>query len=243
MRTEEFISALLYKTQNGFPEIKANLPLGVKDDGGILCAHEKASDRVYGVNHTCITGVGATAYIKRLISLLSVLYKKGEAQFLILSPKTEYAELLRLEKADITVPYIRCMQDIHTAKDVYAELLKIGETMEKSPKLFLILDGLETLDSKETGDLSVYRAFLELSVRKNGEVITGADLIKSIFSGFPGAFVGVGNCLLTTDGKAQADATFVNPDSSMSLPVSVSIPVEPSVAETVLFVNAFQAQN
>lgn len=235
MRTEEFISALLYKTNNGFPEIREKLPLGVKEDGSILFSRERAEDKPYGVNHTCVTGIGATAYIKRLIVVLSALYKQGEAQFLILSPKTDYAELLRLQNADITLPYIRSMQDIENAKQAYIELLKADE---KSAKLFLVLDGLETLDTAQTGDLSVYRDFLDLSVRKSAEVITGADLIKSIFSGFPGAFVGVGNCLLTTDGKSQADATFVAPDSSMALPVSITIPTEPSIAETVLFLNA-----
>ena len=243
MRTEELISALVYKMKNGAVEIREQLPLGVKEDGGVLFSHEKASDKVYGVNHTCITGTGATAYIKRLIALLSALYKKGEAQFLILSPKTEYAELLRLENADITLPYIRSMQDISVVKQVYIELLQANERQKKAPKLFLILDGLETLDNAETGDLNIYRSFLELSIKKSVEVITGANLIKSIFSGFPGAFVGVGNCLLTTDGKSQADATFVAPDSSMSLPVAITIPIEPSVAETVLFLNAFRTQD
>ena len=243
MRSEEFIGVLLRKIENGTADLTAQIPLGMKEDGGILCAREKSGTRAYGVNHTCVTGMGATSYIGRLIAVLSALYKQCEAQFLILSPKSEYAELLRLIKADITAPYIRCMQDVQTAKETYKQLLHAQEKMEKAPKLFLILDGLENLDSSETGDLSIYREFFELSVRKKVEIITGANLIKSIFSGFPGAFVGVGNCLITTDGKAQADATFVAPDSSMSLPVSVAIVSEPSLSETVLFVNAFQNRN
>lgn len=243
MRSEEFISTLLHKIQNGFPTLKNELPLGVKEDGSILRAHERADERPYGVNHTCVTGNGATAYIQCLITVLSTLYKKGEAQFLILSPKTDYAQLLSLQNADITLPYIRSIEDIKTAKEVYARLLEVSKTNQNAPKLFLVLDGLEDLDGGASGDLSLYREFLELSVKTNAEVITGANLIRSIFSGFPGAFVGVGNCLLTTDKKAQADATFVCPDSSMALPVPVAIPSEPSVSETVLFVNAFRTHN
>lgn len=241
MRTEEFISATIRRIQSGDTLAKEKLPLGVKADGELLFSHERADKKVCAIHHTAITGNGATEYIKRLICVLSTLYKKGEAQFLILSPKSEYGELLRLQNADITAPFISSLEQLNQAKETYKTLLSFAERNPKAPKLFLVLDGLETLTENETGDLASYREFLELSARKKAEVITGANLIKSIFSGFPGAFVGVGNCLVTTGFGAQADATFVAPDSSMSLPTAITVPDTPSVPETVLFLNAFKA--
>ena len=62
------------------------------------------------------------------------------------------------------------------------------------------MDGLEELEGSNTrGDLEEYREILEFLAREtNVETIVGADLMKSIFSGDPGVFVGVGNCLVTT---------------------------------------------
>ena len=53
------------------------------------------------------------------------------------------------------------------------------------------------------------------------DIITGVDLMQSIFSGYPGAFVGVGNALVTTREQGKADVTLVADDASLSLPVAI----------------------
>lgn len=70
------------------------------------------------------------------------------------------------------------------------------------------------------------------------EIVTGVDLLKSIFSGYPGAFVGIGNCLVTPKGEGKADVTYVNTDSSLTLPAEISFPDSPSLAETIDFFNS-----
>ena len=72
---------------------------------------------------------------------------------------------------------------------------------------------------------------------ENMEIISGLDLIKSIYSGCPGAFVGIGNCLITTRKDGKADVTYVGEDTHLSLPVLGEFPAEPSIGETVHFLN------
>ena len=74
--------------------------------------------------------------------------------------------------------------------------------------------------------------------RKNVEIISGVSLMKSIFSGYPGAFVGVGNALVTTDGVGKADVTYVGDDFALSLPTAITLPDAPTVSETVLLLNS-----
>ena len=69
-------------------------------------------------------------------------------------------------------------------------------------------------------------------------MICGTDLMRSIFSGFPGAFVGVGNCLVSLREEGKADVTYVNDDASMSLPIPIHYPSAPLVMETIIYLNA-----
>ena len=118
------------------------------------------------------------------------------------------------------------------------------ETGAGYPKLFLVLDGLESLpECNVEEDLAEYRDIYKLLMRKDGvEIITGVDLKKSIFAGFPGAFLGVGNCLITIDESGKADLTYVSDDSSLSLPISIDCPSEPSLAESVSFFNSLVSE-
>ena len=77
-----------------------------------------------------------------------------------------------------------------------------------------------------------------LAREKNVAIISGAELIKSIFSGNPGVFVGVGNCLITTREEGRADVTYVGEDSSLSMPVALQYPDSPSVLESIIYLNA-----
>ena len=242
MRTEAFIEAVC-KNEKGerFEELRKGLPIGKDENGEILLAQKR--EKPLTVRNTCVTGAGRTDFIRRLVVILSCLYDKEQASFFVLSPYVEYGELLRLNSVDVTVPYIRNKEDINGAIETLKELVRIRSMGAGHPRLFLIMDGLEELpDSKKSGELEEYRAIMELLTRKKDiEIITGVDLGKSIFAGFPGAFLGIGNCLITTREKGEADVTYVGEDSSLTLPVPMTYPCEPSVLESITFLNKVPA--
>ena len=240
MRSEEFIAFLsgIYYDEEGFQNLRAGIPLG-RDDGANLVLSQK-SERQRTVRHTCVTGARRTAFIKRLIITLSCLYGTTEANFLIVSSKMEYGELLRLECLDATVPFVRVKSDLENCVKCVKELMDLHNRERGCPRLFLVLDGLEDLpDCNTNADFEEYRAIFDLVARQPFvEVITGADLMKSIFSGYPGAFVGVGNCLVTTREDGKADVTYVQDDCSLSLPTGMQYPNAPDIGETVTMLNA-----
>ncbi len=240
MRTEEFIQEVSRETEENerFEELRKGLPIGRGETGNILLAQKQ--EKPLTVRNTCVTGTGRTNYIRRLIMTLSCLYEKNEACFFVLSPKLEYGELLRLHSADVTAPYIRDKKELGEGIETLKELVLMRETGVGYPKLFLVLDGLEELpDCNKEEDLIEYRDIYKLLMRKEGiEIITGVDLAKSIFAGYPGAFLGVGNCLITVGEDGRADVTYVSEDSSLSLPLSMECPSEPSVMESIAFLNS-----
>ena len=240
MRSDEFISkrSSLAAADEEFEKMRLDLPLGVDSSGNIVYSHKYSTP--YSTRFTCVTGGGKTAFIKRALITASCLYERSEVCFLVLSPNTEYGELLRLKSMDVTVPYIRSKSDLERAKACVKELtLEYARTVG-CPKLFLVLDGLEELsNANENGDLEEYRIFLEeLTREKNVAIVSGVELMKSIFSGNPGVFVGVGNCLITTREEGRADVTYVGDDSSLSMPVALQYPDSPSVLETIIQQNA-----
>jgi hypothetical protein len=180
-----------------------------------------------------------------LVLSLSALHERGKANFVVVSPKRDYADLLRLNRANIVVPLINGLDGVWKALDFAREQAVLRDkTGENYGKLFIVLDGLEELDGcNKNGDLEEYRNIIDIIVRQpNIEVITGADLIKTIFSGYPGAFVGIGNCLVTAQMGGKADYTFVNDDSSLSMPAPLYYPDAPSCMETVIWANAVQGK-
>lgn len=240
MRAEEFITILSKKTQHGqtLESLRAGIPLGIDAAGEAVLA--QIHEHSFTPNHTCVTGARRTLFIKRLLITLSCLYEKSEANFLVISPRAEYGELLRLKNIDVTVPFIRTREDVEKAKACVKELLLEYKRGAGYPKLFLVLDGLEELPEANTGgDLEEYHDFFELLAReRNVEIISGAELMKSIFSGNPGVFVGVGNCLVTTREEGRADVTYVGDDSSLSMPTAMQYPDSPAVLETIIYLNA-----
>ncbi len=240
MRSEEFIALLTEKCADGqeIKSLREGLPLGLDAAGEPVLS--QLSTHSFTANHTCVTGARRTAFIKRLLITLSRLYKSSEANFLVLSPRTDYGELLRLKGMDVTLPYIRNQSDLEKAKACVKDLMAEYARGAGYPKLFLIIDGLEELpDLKGNGDLDEYRDFLSLLAREqNVAIISGVELIKSIFSGNPGVFVGVGNCLVTTREEGRADVTYVGEDSSLSMPTAMQYPDSPSITETVIALNA-----
>lgn len=240
MRAEEFITFLAEKatSEEERSALKAGLPLGLDAAGEAVLS--QILEHSFTPNHTCVTGASRTTFIKRLLITLSYLYEKSEANFLIVSPRTEYGELLRLKRMDVTVPYVRTKADLEKAKACVKELTAEYTRGAGYPKLFLVLDSLEELQGANgNGDLDEYREFFDMLAReKNVAIISGAELIKSIFSGNPGVFVGVGNCLVTTREEGRADVTYVGEDSSLSMPVALQYPDSPSVSETIIYLNA-----
>ena len=243
MRSEEFISSVsgMSKDDDRFEELKKGLPLGQDSAGNIVLAQKREKPLTF--RNTCITGNGRSGFIRRFLITVSCLYEKSEACFFVLSPHTEYGDLLRLKSMDITAPYIRLKSDLDMAVETLKELFRQRESGEGYPRLFLVLDGLEELpDCNRNGDLEEYREIFDLlSRREDIDVICGAELMKSIFSGYPGAFVGVGTCLVTIREECKADVTYVGDDASLSLPTPMIYPSEPSVTETVIFLNSLPA--
>lgn len=240
MRSEEFISTISALSQGDekFEEIRYGLPLGLDAASNLALAQK--TRRPLTVRNTCVTGINTSNFIRRMLISVSCLFERDEACFFILSPKTEYGELLRLKSIDATVPYVRLKSDLDIAVDTLKELLLMRENGMGYPHLFIVLDGLENLpDCNKSGDLEEYRAIFDLIRRREDvDVICGVDLTHSIFGGYPGAFVGIGNCLVSLREDGKADVTYVKEDASLSLPVPITYPSAPSVLETVIFLNS-----
>ena len=240
MRAEEFISAVsgMSREDDRFEELKNGLPLGLDSTENVVIAQKRK--RPYTLRNTCVTGVGTSNFIRRFLISVSCLYDRGEACFFVISPKTEYGELLRMKSMDVTVPYIRTKNDLDLAVTTIKELLAQREDGKGYPHLFIVLDGLEELgESDRNSDLEEYRNIFDLFTRREDvDVICGTELMRSIFSGYPGAFVGVGNCLVSLREDGKADVTYVNDDATLSLPIPVHYPNEPSVMETIIYLNA-----
>lgn len=239
MNTHEFFNAVYHQTEENerLEEYKKGLPIGKDEGGNILLAQKR--EKALMIRNTCVTGAEKTEFIRRLVITLSCLYERDQACFFVLSPRVEYGELLRLNSVDITVPYLRSKEDLEKSVETLKELLCIRQTGGGHPHFFLILDGLEELaDTHENGELEEYRKIYELLLRKADiDVVTGVDLAKSIFAGYPSTFVGVGNCLVTTHESGKADVTYVEDDSTLSLPVLVEYPDEPTVMDSIVLLN------
>lgn len=244
MRTEEFISSVSRSSKENeeFEKLRKGVPLGEDVSGKIVLAQRQ--EKTLTVRNTCVTGAGRTNFIRRLLITVSCLYDKNEACFFILSPRAEYGELLRLHSADVTAPYIRERSDLDQAVETLKELVRMRESGNGYPRLFLVLDGLDELpECNKNGDFEEYRAIFELLTRKPDiDIICGLDLMKSIFTGYPGAFLGVGNCLVTTREEGKADVTYVGDDGSLTMPAPIRFPSEPSVMESVIYLNSLPTE-
>ena len=185
MRTEEFISFLLEKNKDseGLKRLQQSVPLGFDAVDNVVYSQKRESP--FTVSHTCVTGARKTVFLKRLLLTLVSLYDKTEANFLIASPNDEYGEFLRLQGADVTVPYVKDRTDLLKIKDCVREIIQLQSRGQGCPKLILLLDGLDEIDGcNKNGDLEEYREFFELLARRTQvEIISGANLMKSIFSG------------------------------------------------------------
>ncbi len=244
MNTHEYISAICFdiKENEKLESYKKGLPIGKDERGEIALAQKR--EKMLTVRNTCVTGAKRTEFIRRMALTWPSLYDREQAFVFVVSPKQEYGELLRFHSIDATVPYVRNKEDLQKATDTLKELLQIRSANSRNARLFLILDGLEEIaDLDGNGDLEEYRKIYELVMRKPDiDIITGVDLAKSIFAGYPGTFVGIGNCLVTTRESGKADVTYVGEDSTLSLPAPITYPNEPSVKESIVLLNTYPTQ-
>ncbi len=240
MEIQEYIQSLIQlsnlATGNGLEFCKA-IPLGLGEDDAPIFAHTEVCPARY--HHICVTGEKRGEYIRRFILSICKLYGQDKVSFLILSPDKAYGELLYLKDADITIPLINRYADCASALDTLREFVRmLAVEQENSPKFFLILDGLEDIMGEgEKQTFECFKPFFDVVGASGIEIITGIDLEKSIFNSYPGAFVGHGNALVSTDVLGKADVTYVGIDSCLSLPLSISYPDTPSVSDCVFSLN------
>lgn len=235
MKAEELLAVLsdtAKKNEFRFENIRERLPLGVYSDGSIATAHREEKPDRY---HFClVSGEYRTDFILRLVLTLVCIYDKSEAEFLILSPKREYADLLKLVDKDVVIPYLRSKEDFSDALNTVKELAFMRSVCTGYPKLFVIADGLEEVDGLSFDDVTdPYLACLDAVGKSGSEVIAGVSMTDSLFSGFPGAIIGIGNCLVSTKAGGKADVTQVGADSSLGVPREAEYPTDPTVFETV----------
>lgn len=246
METEKFLAELASIAQNNeyrFADLRSRLPLGMDADGKIILSGTRSekdgeTGKINAFQHTCVVGTARTEFIRRLILTLASVYDRGQSAFLIISPKREYAELLKLNRADVVAPVVSSIEDVWTAVGFARAQgrLRRGKGEKVFGWLFFVLDGLETLSN---GGMDVYLPFLKISSECGADVITGVDFKSSVFANSPDQFVGAGNCLITAMTEGVAGVTYVKEDGGLTLPASFSYPSEPKVAEAVVFVEKF----
>ena len=139
MQVQDLIALLsetAAKNEYRFENLRARIPLGVFENGEIATAHrEEKPDRYH---FALCSGEERREFVLSLVLSLACLYDEREASFLILSPHTDYAALLRLDGADISVPYIRNANDLKEALklDENSEVLLVSSEGDTDPDRF-----------------------------------------------------------------------------------------------------------
>ncbi len=242
MKTEEFLTRVKGESRvdpERFETLRSCLPLGEYADGEYVLSHRENDVQRY--HHTCVTGAMRAEFISRLLLTLTGLYQKSEAVFMIVSPNLYYGQFMKLATADVTVPFLTSARDIPPILETVRALAKQREGKHTRAKTFLILDGLELVDAEDKrSSLDCYRPFFEAVGTSGIEIITGVDLAKTIFAGYPSTFVGLGNCLVAPSVGGEMDITYVGIDGTMTLPKKCSYPSMPTVAECIEQRNAEQ---
>ena len=239
MKTEEFLTRIRGENRidpGRVNQLRACLPLGEYSDGEYVLSHREYDIARY--HHTCVTGAMRAEFISRLLLTLTGLYTKSEAIFIIVSPNMQYGQLMKLAGADVTVPFVNNDRDVAQVLESVRALaaMRKAKSADKptSAKTFLVLDGLELLEPEDKrSGLDCYRAFFEAVGTSGIEVITGVDLAKTIFAGYPAAFVGIGNCLVTPSVGGEMDVTYVDIDGMMTLPKKCNYPSLPTLTECI----------
>ncbi len=240
MKTEDFLARIKGEGRvdpERVKQLRACLPLGEYSDGEYVLSHREYDIERY--HHTCVTGAMRAEFISRLILTLTGLYTKSEAIFLIVSPNLHYGQFMKLENADVTVPFVTSLRDVPPVLEAVRTLAQMRKDKHSEAKTFLVLDGLEMLEEEDKrSGLDCYRAFFEAVGTSGIEIITGVDIAKTIFVGYPAAFVGIGNCLVAPSVGGEMDVTYVEIDGTMTLPKKCSYPSLPTLSECIELRNA-----
>ncbi len=241
MTAEEFfkhLASVAHDSPERFDELVGRLPLGLDSEKRFVFARNVADVDLpakSGSRHTCVVGKGRSSFIRRLILTLVGVHDEGRIAFIVVSPKREYAELLKLKRADVFVPVLKSVDDLWDILRVCREQadLRVGGGERIYGKLVIVVDGLEELTG---GALDGYLPFFAMT-ESGAELITGVDLVGSVFSVNPQSFVGNGGCLITVTNRGFADVSRVNLSGGLELPTPFEYPSEPSLVETISLVN------
>ena len=245
MTAEDFFKQLASVAEDSperFDEIIERLPLGLDAEKRFVFARNVSEvDTPVGAlsRHTCVVGTGRSAFIRRLILTLVGVYEEGKIAFVIVSPKREYAELLKLKRTNVFMPVLKSVDDLWNVIRVCKEQadLRVGGAERIYGKLVIVADGLEELTN---GALDCYLPFFAMTA-SGAELITGVDLVGSIFSASPQSFVGNGGCLITVTNRGVADVSRVDLSTELELPTPFEYPSEPSLSETISLINEVDA--
>ena len=218
MRKEEWISRLKSIENSGAS--LGQVPLGWDGAGEVVFSHRKNRRDRYC--HTCATGALRTPFLMDTVLSLAAAYGFAGARFLVLSPKREYANLLTAKGADIIVPYLQTESQFEKLKTLaYAE----ADARKKNPnlpRLFVVVDGWEKLPFLPRDNAFTYLREVIAYLSGGAEIFTAIDFKDSIFEGFEGAFIGVGNSLVSVDENGKADVVHVGEDCGLDVPVSIA---------------------
>lgn len=242
MKTEEFIDRIKGERRvdvNRTDELRSAIPLGEYSDGAYVLSHRDGADERY--RHTCVTGAMRAEFISRLLLTLTGLYSNTESVFIVVSPNVYYGQFMKLKSVDVTIPFITSERDIPPVLEAVKAIAEMRKAKPSKTKTFLVLDGIETvLPEEERFKLDCYRPFFDAATGSGIEIITGVDLSKSVFAGYPSVFVGIGNCLVAPAVGGEMDVTYVEMDGSMSLPKKGEYPSLPTITECIERRNAEQ---
>ncbi len=242
MKTEEFIERIKGESRvfvEKTDELRASIPLGEYSDGAYALSHRDGADERY--RHTCVTGAMRAEFISRILLTLTGLYSNSEAVFIVVSPNMYYGQFMKLKSVDVTIPFITTARDIPPVLEAVRAIAEMRKAKPSKTKTFLVLDGIETvLPEEERFKLDCYRPFFDAATGSGIEIITGVDLSKSVFAGYPSVFVGIGNCLVAPSVGGEMDVTYVEADGSMSVPKKCEYPSLPTITECIERRNAEQ---
>ena len=241
MTAEDFfkqLASVAGDSPERFNEIIERLPLGLDLEKRFVFARNLSTvDMPVGAlsRHTCVVGTGRSAFIRRLILTLVGVHDEGKISFVIASPKREYAELLKLKRTDVFIPVLKSVDDLWNVIRVCREQsdLRVGGGEKIYGKLVIVADGLEEFTN---GALDCYLPFFSMT-KTGAELITGVDLVGSVFSSSPQSFVGNGGCLITVTNRGVADVSRVSLSGELELPTPFEYPSEPSLSEVISLVN------
>lgn len=246
MTAEEFfkhLATIASDDPERFDSMIERLPLGLDSEKRFVfaradegaCLPTEARSR-----HTCVVGTGRSAFIRRVLLTLIGACDEGGIAVVVVSPKREYAELLKLKNADVFIPVLTSVDDLWEVIRICREQadLRLGDGRAIFGKLIVVVDGLEDFVG---GGLECYLPFFALSAM-GVELITGVDLVGSVFSASPQSFVGSGGCLISVTNRGFADISRVSASGEMSLPSPFEYPSEPSLSEAVALVNEVRGE-